>query len=95
MYLSDRTGFDIILITDSRGGTPSKKTISKGTETMKKLLAAICILLLACVLFAEVRGVVNFKPYFKFDNTPAADVETEGFYNNIGWKQAVGPQLEN
>ena len=46
MYLSDRTGFDIILITDSRGGTPSKKTISKGTETMKKLLSLILALVM-------------------------------------------------
>ena len=62
---------------------------------MKRIMALICILLIAGALFAGVKGVVNVKPQFKFDNTPAADVETEGFYNNIGWKQAVGPQLDN
>lgn len=60
---------------------------------MKKLLAAICILLLACVLFAEVKGVVNFKPYFKFDNTPAAGVETSP--RALTWKQNTGNQLDD
>ena len=64
-------------------------------ENMKRIIALICILLVAGALFAEVKGVVNVKPQFKFDNTPAAGVETEGYYNNIGWKQAIGPQLDN
>ncbi|MBO4409610.1 MAG: hypothetical protein J5775_02560 [Spirochaetales bacterium] len=62
---------------------------------MKKVILTLCLVLLAGALFAGVKGVVNFKPQFKFDNTPAADVETVGYYNNIGWKQAVGPQLDN
>ena len=53
---------------------------------MRKLLVALCLLLVAGALFAGVKGVVNVKPQFKFDNTPAADVETDGFYNNIGWE---------
>ncbi|MBO4425344.1 MAG: hypothetical protein J5768_07500 [Spirochaetales bacterium] len=62
---------------------------------MKRVLLAICLLVVAMSLFAEVKGVVNFKPYFKFDNTPAADVETEGYYNNIGWKKSEGAQLDD
>ncbi|MBQ5365400.1 MAG: hypothetical protein IIU49_04960 [Spirochaetales bacterium] len=62
---------------------------------MKKLILALCLILVAGALFAGVKGVVNLKPYFKFDTTPSAGVETEGYYNNIGWKQAIGPQLDN
>ena len=62
---------------------------------MRKLIAVLCILLVAGALFAEVKGVVNFKPQFKFDNTPAAGVETEGYYNNIGWKKETGNQLDD
>ena len=62
---------------------------------MRKLLVSLCLLLVAGALFAGVKGVVNVKPQFKFDNTPAADVETDGFYNNIGWKKETGNQLDN
>ena len=44
--------------------------------------------------FAGVKAVVNFKPYFKFDNTPAACVSV-GTYNGIGWKQDAGAQLDD
>ena len=47
---------------------------------MKKMILALCLILVAGVLFAGVKGVVNFKPYFKFDTTPSAGVETEGYY---------------
>ncbi|MBP5552655.1 MAG: hypothetical protein J6X41_04665, partial [Spirochaetales bacterium] len=60
---------------------------------MKKLLAVICILLVAGALFAEVKGVVNFKPYFKFDNTPAAEVGTSP--RALTWKQDTGNQLDD
>ena len=46
---------------------------------MRKVLAALCLLLVAGAVFAGVKGIVNVKPQFKFDNTPAADVATEGF----------------
>ncbi len=62
---------------------------------MKKFILDKCLILVAGALFAGVKGVVNLKPYFKFDTTPSAGVETEGYYNNIGWKQAIGPQLDN
>lgn len=62
---------------------------------MKKLILALCLILVAGALFAGVKGVVNLKPYFKFDNTPSADVETDGYYNNIGWKKERGAQLDN
>ena len=42
-------------------------------EIMKKaLLLAVCLLLCSATLFAQVIGVVNVKPYFTFDNSPAA-----------------------
>ena len=62
---------------------------------MKRVFLVLCLLVVAGSLFAGVKGVVNFKPYFKFDNTPAADVETEGYYNNIGWKKSEGAQLDD
>ena len=43
---------------------------------MKKVIMILCLLVVASSLFAGVKAVVNFKPYFKFDNTPAAEVET-------------------
>ena len=64
-------------------------------RVMKKTLLVLCLILMAATAFAGFKGVVNFKPYFKFDNTPAADVETEGYYNNIGWKKSEGAQLDN
>lgn len=38
----------------------------------KALLLAVCLLLCSATLFAQVIGVVNVKPYFTFDNSPAA-----------------------
>lgn len=61
---------------------------------MRKLMAALCLLLVTGAVFAGVKAVVNFKPQFKFDNTPAADVSKEG-YNSIGWKKETGNQLDN
>ena len=74
MYLSDRTGFDIILITDSRGGTPSKKTISKGTETMKKLLS----LILALVMVLSVASIAGAEELTELNTyeTQARELET-------------------
>ena len=83
MYLSDRTGFDIILITDSRGGTPSKKTISKGTETMKKLLS----LILALVMVLSVASIAGAEELTELNTyeTQARELETW----NIHYSQAA------
>ena len=62
---------------------------------MKKTFLILCLILVAGTLSAGVKGVVNLKPYFKFDNTPSADVETDCYYNNIGWKKERGAQLDN
>ena len=83
MYLSDRTGFYIILITDSRGGTPSKKTISKGTETMKKLLS----LILALVMVLSVASIAGAEELTELNTyeTQARELETW----NIHYSQAA------
>ena len=60
----------------------------------KAILVLLAVLCAASMAFASVKGVVNFKPYFGFDNTPAAGVSRDG-YNNIGWKQESGAQLDN
>ena len=83
MYLSDRTGFDIILITDSRGGTPSKKTISKGTETMKKLLSLILALIMVLSV-ASIAGAEELTELNTYE-TQARELETW----NIHYSQAA------
>lgn len=45
---------------------------------MKKLMAILCLLLCAVSLFAGVKAVVNVKPYFTFDKSPAALAENAG-----------------
>ena len=60
---------------------------------MKRIIALICILLVAGAIFASVKAVVNFKPQFKFDNTPAA--EATNAPRGITWKQAVGAQRDD
>ena len=61
---------------------------------MKRAILVLLVVVSALAASASVKGVVNFKPYFGFDNTPAAGVSREG-YNNIGWKQDSGAQLDN
>ena len=58
---------------------------------MKKLVLTLCLILVASVLFAGVKAIVNFKPQFKFDNTPAAEATSENT-RGITWNQLVGPQ---
>lgn len=60
---------------------------------MKKLILALCLILVAGALFAGVKGVVNLKPYFKFDNTPPS-----GAVNNprpINWQHETGAQRDD
>ncbi|MFA7189500.1 MAG: hypothetical protein WC117_05410 [Sphaerochaetaceae bacterium] len=45
---------------------------------MKKIIVFVCMLLCAASLFAGVTGVVNFKPYFTYDNSPAAIASDAG-----------------
>lgn len=61
---------------------------------MKKLVIVLCLLLVAGMAFAGVKGVVNFKPYFKFDGTPSANASGSGT-NNIGWTNETGAQRDD
>ncbi len=61
---------------------------------MRKLFIALCLLLVAGMTFAGVTGVVNFKPYFKFDGTPSADASGSGA-TNIGWANETGAQRDD
>ncbi len=52
---------------------------------MKKTLSAILMLLAAFAVFASVGFVLNVKPYFTFDNSPAGIAEDSSWLN---WKNS-------
>ena len=59
----------------------------------KKYLVMGLMLFVSFAVFAGVKAVVNFKPQFTFDNTPAAEATIEP--RGITWKQTVGPQRDD